>query len=92
MQMDCRARLGLHQQMIGAGAGKGGEIALRLDYHQMNVERLCRRAADRLEYNRSDRDVGNETTVHHVHMDPVGASSIDGADFFTQSSEIGRQD
>src|SRR5215468_4863898 len=45
MQMDCRARLGLHQQMIGAGIGEGGEIALRLDYHQMNVERLCRRAA-----------------------------------------------
>ena len=90
MQMDCRARLGLHQQMIGAGAGEGSEIALRLDNHQMNVERLCRRAADRLEHDRSDGDVGNETAVHYVDMDPVRAGSIDGADFFTQSSKIGR--
>jgi hypothetical protein len=90
MQMDCRARLGLHQQMIGAGAGEGGEIALRFDYHQMNVEWLCRRAADRLEHDRSDGDVGNETAVHYVDMDPVRAGSIDSADFFPQSGEIGR--
>jgi hypothetical protein len=84
------SRLGLYQQMIGAGAGESGEMALGLDYHQMNVERLCRRAADRLEHNRSDGDVGNETAVHHVHVDPVRAGSIDSADFFTQSRKIGR--
>jgi hypothetical protein len=65
-------------------------MALRLDYHQMNVEWLCRRAADRLKHDRPDGDVGNETTVHNVDMDPVRAGSIDSADFFTQSSEIGR--
>ena len=54
MQMDGRARLGLNQQMIGAGIGERGEIALRLDDHQMHVEGLCGRAADRLQHDRPD--------------------------------------
>ena len=71
------------KQMIGAGVGKRGEIALRLDDHQMNVEGLCGRAADRLQHDRPDGDVRNETAVHHIDMDPVGAGGVDGADFFT---------
>src|SRR5215813_4307042 len=63
MQMDSRARLGLHQEMIGAGVSEGGEIALRLDDHQMNVEGLCGRAADRLQDDRADGDVRNETVL-----------------------------
>ena len=91
MQMDRRAGLGLDQQMIGAGLGEVGEIALRLDDHQMNVERLCRRAADRLQHDRPDGDVGHETAVHHIDMDPVGAGRVDGADLLAQAREIGRQ-
>jgi hypothetical protein len=48
MQMDCRTGLGLDQQVVGAGVGEGGEMALRLDDHQMDVERRCRRGADGL--------------------------------------------
>ena len=82
MQMGRRAWLGLHQEMIGAGVREGGKIALRLDDHQVNVERLCRRAADRLQHDRPDGDVRNETSVHHVDVDPVGAGRIDRAHLF----------
>ena len=92
MQVDGGAGLGLDQQVIGAGLGEGGEIALRLDDHQMNVERLCRRAADGLQHDRADGDVGHETAVHHVDMDPIGAGRVDGADLLAQAREIGRQD
>jgi hypothetical protein len=90
MKMDCRARLGLHQQMIGAGVGEDVKVALRLDDHQMNVERLGRRAANGLQHNRPDRDVPNETAVHHVDMDPIGTGGIDSAYFFAQPREVGR--
>jgi hypothetical protein len=63
--------------------GKGGEITLRLDDHQMHVEGLCGRAADRLQHHRPDSDVRNKTTVHYVDMDPVGARGVDRADFLT---------
>ena len=91
MQMDRRARLGLHQEMIGAGVGEGRKIALRLDDHQVDVERLCRRAADRLQHDRPDGDVGDEAAVHHVDVDPVGAGGVDGAHLLAQSGEIGGQ-
>ena len=83
MQMDCRCRLGLYQEMIGAGVGKSREISLRLNDHQMHVEGLCGRAADRLQHRRPDRDVRNETAVHHVDVDPIGPRGVDGADFLT---------
>ena len=86
MQMGRRAWLGLHQEMIGAGIRKGGKIALRLDDHQVNVERLCGRAADRLQHDRPDGDVRNEASVHHVDMDPVGAGRIDCAHLFAESA------
>ena len=47
--------------------------------------------ADRLQHDRSDGDVGNETAIHHVDMDPVGAGGVDGANLFTQARKIGRQ-
>ena len=69
--------------MIGAGVSEGGEIALRLDDHQMNVEGLSRRAADRLQDDRADGDVRNKTAVHHINMDPVRAGGVNGTNFFT---------
>ncbi len=92
MQVDRGAGLGLDQQVIGAGFGEGRDIALGLDDHQMDVERLCRRAANRLEHDRADRDVGNEAAVHHVDMDPIGAGGVDGAHLLAQTREVGRQD
>jgi hypothetical protein len=91
MQWIGRAGLGLDQQMIGAGLGERREIALRLDDHQMNVERLCRRAADGLQHDGPDGDIGHEAAVHHIDMDPIGAGGVDGADLLAQSREIGRQ-
>ena len=41
MEVDRRRWLGLNQQMIGAGLRKSAKIALRLDNHQVHVERLC---------------------------------------------------
>ena len=42
MERDCRGGLGLDEKMIDAGLGEVGEIALRLDNHQVHIERLLR--------------------------------------------------
>ena len=88
MQMHRGAWLGLDQQMVGACLGEGRKIAFRLDDHQMHVERLCCRAADGLQHERTDGDVGHEAAVHHIDVDPVGAGRVDGADLLAQSREI----
>src|SRR5712691_86778 len=77
--------------MVSAGLGEGREIALRLDDHQMNIERLGGRAADGLQHGRADGDVGHEAAVHHIDMDPIGLGSVDGAHLLAQSGEIGSQ-
>jgi len=74
-----------------AGFGEGGEIALRLDDHQMNVERFCRRAPNGLKHDRPDGDLEHETAIHRIDMDPVGAGCVDGAHLLAQASEFGRQ-
>ena len=42
MEMDGRRRLGLNQEVIGAGRGESLEMALGLDDHQVHVERVPR--------------------------------------------------
>ena len=88
--MECvrGGRLRVDENMIGAGLRKGDEMALRLDDHQMHIERLLRRAAHRLDDQRPDRDIGHEAAIHNVDMNPVGARSVDGANFVGKMSEV----
>ncbi len=89
MEMDRRTGFSLDEQMIGPRLGEGGKIALWLDDHQMHVERLRRRATDGLENDRANRQVRHEAAVHHIDVNPVGAGSLNRANFFAQSGEIG---
>ena len=79
VEMDRRRRLGLDQEMIGADVREVGEIALRLDDHQVHIERLLRRAPHRCDDHRPDRDIRHEAAVHDVDMDPIRSRRIDGA-------------
>ncbi len=90
MQMDRGAGLSLDQQVIRPRFGKDAEVALRLDHHEMHIERLRRRAPDRLQHDRPNGDIGHEAAIHHIHMDPVGAGRIDRADLLAQAREIRR--
>ena len=71
-----RTGLHLHVDVIGAGLGKVGHVTLRLHDHQMHVQWLCGHGAQRLHHQRSNRDVWYKTTIHHIHMDPVGTGLI----------------
>ena len=92
MEMDRRRRLCRDEEMIGAGLGKGIEIALRFDDHQVHIKRLLRVASHRFDNHRSERDIRHKATIHDVDMDPVGAGCIDGADLVGEMAEICRQD
>ena len=78
--------------MVGARAHDRVDVALRLDDHQVDVERLGRRATDGLDDDRAEADVGDEAAVHDVDVDPVGAGGVDGANLFGQSRKIRGQD
>ncbi|MNS76860.1 hypothetical protein D3C72_1104170 [compost metagenome] len=77
----------------GAGFGEVRHDAIhRLD-HQVHVDRrgdavLAQRLAD----HRADGQVRHVVVVHHIEMDPIGASGQDVVDFFAQAGEVGRED
>jgi hypothetical protein len=87
-----RPGLGMERNDIGPRVGKILHKLVDRRDHQMDIERLCAVRAQRLDHGRSDGDVGDEMTVHHIDMDPVAASRVNRANLFTQTRKIGGQD
>ena len=73
---------------IRAGLGELLYIPLRLTDHQMYVEDQPALFADRLDDAGSQRDVGDEHTVHDVDVRVVRARLFDLIDFRLQIAEI----
>ena len=78
-------RLDVHVDEVGARARERLDEAIRLDDHQVEVERQRRRRAERLHDRRADRDVRDELAVHHVDVNHVGARHLDRLHLFAQS-------
>ena len=78
-------------EMIGARHGEGFKIALGLLYHQMHIERFSSVAPHRLDDHRPETDIWDESAIHDIEVNPVGAGAIDGANFFGEMAEIRRQ-
>ena len=67
-------------------------MALRLDDHEVHIERLGGCTPHGPDDHRAQRDVGHETAIHDIDMNPIGARQIDRAHLFGQTAEIRRQD
>ena len=80
MQVGGRALLGVDRDDIRASLGKVRNALLRLDNHQMAIQRLVGDGAERVHNQRSNRDVRDKATVHHVDVHPVAPGLVDGLD------------
>ena len=89
--LEMNARFDVHADHVRSGLGESLEIALGLDDHQVDVDRQTGRAANRSDDDRTERDVRDEATVHHVDVDPVGAGALDGGHLLREAPEIGAQ-
>ena len=90
--MQVGAGLHLDTDDVGSSLGEVGHVALRLNDHQVHVQGLGRDRAQGLHDQGTDRDVGHEAAIHHIHMDPVGAGLVDGTHVLAKAGEIGRKD
>jgi serine/threonine protein kinase len=86
------AGLGVHGDHVRAGIGKRLNIFLGFDDHQMDVDRLSCRGTNRFHDQRTNRDVGHETTVHDVDVNPIGACLVDRLDFSLKTAKISGKD
>ena len=87
-----RAGLDVDGDSVRSSGGEGVDEGVgRLD-HQVDVERQAGRGANGLDHHRADGEVGHEVPVHHVHVDPVGAGLLHGADLLAEPGEVGGED
>src|SRR6266567_152262 len=78
----------VHGNPVNAGVGKrGNELVWILD-HQVAVKRQLRRLAQRLHHRRPYREVGNEVSIHDIHMDDTAATLGSGAHLLAQPGKI----
>ena len=80
MQVNRLGLLGVDRDDIRASLGKVRNALLRLDNHQMAIQRLVGDGAERVHNQRSNRDVRDKATVHHVDVHPVAPGLVDGLD------------
>src|SRR5207344_689023 len=59
--------------------------------HQVHVEWHAGDALERFHHRHADRDVGDEMTVHHVHVNQLRAATLRHRHRFTEIGEVGRQ-
>src|SRR5438093_5203205 len=83
--------LGMKREYRGAGGGERFDVVLRFHDHEVHVDRLVRQLAQRLDHVGAERDVGDKSAVHHVHMQPVGSGGQDLRDLLRQARQIGRE-
>ena len=76
---------------VGARFAEIVDVLLRLDDHQVTVERQFRQPAQVADDLRSPGEVGNEAAVHRVEMQRVRAGRLDHGDLPGDVGEVGRE-
>ena len=76
---------------LAPASTKAGMYCVRILDHQVNIQRRRDVLAQRGHHRRTDRDVGHEMAVHHVHVQHGCASLQRGSNLLGQAGEISRQ-
>lgn len=92
VEMDGRLALAMHRNDIGTSLDKVRNEQLRLDNHEMYVERLFSDGAQGIDDEGPNGDVRDEAAVHNVDVDPVAARLVNGADFISEFGEVCGED
>ena len=83
--MQMRASFNLNRNDVGACFGEVGDVLLRLNNHQVNVQGLLGHRTQRLNNQRSNGDVRNKAAVHDIYMDPICTGFIHGFHLFAEA-------
>ena len=92
LAVQVRRDLGVNGKPVGARAREVVEVLLRLDHHQVHVERQRGEPPDGLDDLRAEREVRNETAVHHVDVNQVGSARLAAGDLFREPRKVGAED
>ena len=80
----------VNSQPIGPGLHKGLDIALGIADHQVDIQGQAGGPAQGPGHRRADGEVGDEMSVHDVHVDPIDAGLLRFLHVLRQPAEIRR--
>ena len=87
--VDMVAGLIVESDDVGARLGEGLEVLLRLHDHQVDIQGFLGFLLDGLHHGDAEGNVGHESAVHHVAVEPVGLAAVDHLDVSFQVEEVG---
>ena len=87
-----RQHFDVHRHHRRAGLRERLDVPIWIFDLQVHVERNLRDPFDRLDDRRSDRDVRDEMSVHHVDVDEIGAAPLDGGNRVAERREVRGED
>src|SRR5688572_6290041 len=83
-----RRNLRMNRKSVRARAGKIIEIFLRLNHHEVDIDRQRRESTHRFDHFRPERQVRDEAAVHHVDVNEIGTAGLAAGDFVREPSEV----
>ena len=77
---------------FGSGVDELFDEEIRIENHQMRLQRQARYFPQRADDGRAHREIGHEMSIHHVDVDPRRPGTLCLGHLFAQTGEIGRED
>ena len=90
--MQMRTGFGVHRDQVRARPREIPKIGGSGRDHQVHVHERLHMGPDRGDHIGANGQVRHEVSVHRIHVDPVGALGLYGADLGAQFREIRRKD
>ena len=81
----------MHRHVRRASLSEGLHVLLRLEDHEVAVERPGGGALHCGDDRRAPGEIGDEAPVHHVDVDEVRAGGLDGADLVADAGQVAGQ-
>src|SRR3990172_8836249 len=83
-----RRRFRVDSHDVRAGLDKRRNVPVRVRNHEMDMERHFSHIPDRLDDQRTNRDVRHEVAVHDIDMQQMRAGFFNPANVFAERREI----
>src|SRR5688572_1376039 len=81
----------MDRHSVRSGGGEAVKVLLRLDNHEMHVERKLRDLAHRLDHRGAEGEIGNEPPVHPIDVNQVSATGLEHRDLVRKLAEVSAQ-
>ena len=90
--MQVGASFHLNADDVSASLGEVFDVLLRLNNHQVHIQRLAGDRPQGLNDHGANGDVGHEAAIHHIDVNPVGTSLVNGPNVLSKLGKISRKD